>query len=112
MGCIEQSRQDPELVQSLKSKGIIKGSVNLWPEESLRRIQYHNSKKDNIPHGPPLSVVNGKGQPNHWNKLDPNEIINYGLKTMDRLDDFIDNEMRKEYFEKLSKDLTDTETIN
>jgi hypothetical protein len=46
LGQIDQSRQSPNLIENLRKKGIIKGQLSLWPEESLRRVQYYNSKKD------------------------------------------------------------------
>ena len=48
---------------------------------------------------PPKAGVNHK----NWSKLDPNELLVHNLKSLDQLDDIIEDHMRSKYEKKFMK---------
>ena len=53
--------------------------------------------------GPPSAAENKKD----WNKLDPNEILVHNMRSLDSIDDLIEDKMRKEYEAKFKSKVTD-----
>jgi len=42
----------------------------------------------------------------HWSKLDPNELLVHNLKSLDQIDDIIEDQMRLQYQKEFIKKTT------
>ena len=79
----------------MKESGIVDENVKIRPHESLKRNLYNFQTKrydqEIQGFGPPLP-----GQ-SKWLKLDPNELLVHNMRSLDHLDDVIEDKMRETF---------------